>query len=621
MLKLKKLLIGFMVAAIAVTGFMSCSSDGGGDSEPTVRIKVSADNTIIAPDEKATLTASVENAVFSIESGSEYATIEGSVVTGVKAGEVVVKATADGYLSGTVKITVTNVAIVLAEDSPDGTDSPLFLTRVSRTVRVVPSTATLEISSGATYFDTPVNNGDGTWTVSVRSSLSSSRNFYFATLTATSGENTTDKHVAVLRGYNALIQGTYWGKSTAGKSLYAGVPYYQDSVDGVTTYNYYITYAADGVTESLQWYPYTSWDVGEDGNSLICYGYESEEKLKSGEYSVSVAQYYQGSTRVADFTANNEKISAYQLINGSSYANEYEGDYYSKYLETDTTYTSTLKSGSSTLPVIVDLKSGSVNFTSSTYYGSYYYNVWTKSSSGWTVNAYSSVSYIRAGRPCATIDIGNKTISVNVANQMGEFNDEATSGYAAYTPTANVPVSFSGTLEEPSAMLSCWVTAMGGQEFGHAVLKGYKITQNADGTLSCTLSTGSGVGVIFGIGFVAFIDPTANGSEDSAVVEAALPKYYDASGNLQPAEYTVSETDFGALPSTSGTPKQVAVVDSITFPVTRDQSEYNLWMYINSNIMGVQFCDGKGSSSSNHPGEATPYVGKFTIDWDKVTVE
>lgn len=618
MLKLKKLLLSFMVAAIAVTGFMSCSSDDDDGSEPTVRIKVSVDNSIIAPDEKATLTASVENAVFSIESGSEYATIEGNVVTGVKAGEVVVKATADGYLSGTATITVANVAIVLAEDGPDGTDSPLFLTRNSRTVKVVPSTATLKISSGATYFDDPVNNGDGTWTVTVKSSLSSSRNFYFATLTATSGEETTDKHVAVLRGYNALIQGNYWGKTTAGKSLYAGVPYYQDSVDGVTTYNYYITYAADGVTESLQWYPYTSWDVNETGDGLIAYGYESEEKLESGEYSASVTQYYQGTTRVADFTANNEKISAYQLINGSSYQNEYEGEYYSKYLETNTTYTSTLKSGSTTLPVIVDLKTASVNFTSSTYYGSYYYNVWTKSSSGWTVNAYSSVSYIRAGRPCATIDIGNKTISVNVANQMGEFNADATQSSLAYTPTANVPVSFSGTLEEPSAMLSCWVSAMGGQEFGHAVFKGYKITQNTDGTLSCTLSTGSGVGVIYGIGFVAFIDPTANGSEDSTVVEASLPKYYDETGALKEADYTVSETDFGCIASSV---KQVGVVDSITFPVTRDQSEYNLWMYINSNIMGVQFCDGKGSSSSNHPGEATPYVGKFTIDWDKATVE
>lgn len=617
MLKLKKALLGFMVAAIAAAGFMSCSSDNDDGSEPTVRINVTASSSIIAPEETSTLTASVEGAVFTIESGSEYAKLEGSVVTGVKEGEVVIRATADGYLSGTVTIKVTNVAIVLEEDGPDGTDSPLFLRRAPRTVRVVPSTATLEISSGADYFDAPVNNEDGTWTVSVKNNISTSRNFYFATLTATSGENSTKKDVAVFRGLYSLSIDS-WGKTNTGKSMYAGIPYYSETVDNETVYKLYITWAADGITDALKYYPFTSWDVGEDGNTLLCYGYESEEKLKSGEYSVSVAQYYQGSTKCADFADKLEGVTAYQLISGSAYENQYEGEYYNTYLkDKTTTYTSTLSSGNTTLPVIVDLKSNVVSFTSNTYYGSYSYNVWTKTSSGWTVNSYVTPAYIRAGRPCATIDLGNKTISINVANQMGDFNAQATTGYGAYTSAMNVPVSFSGSIEEPAAMLSCWVTAMGGQEFGHAVLKGYKITQNQDGTYSCTLSTGTGVGVIFGIGFVAFIDPTGNGSDNADTVKAAQPKYYDAEGSLQDAVFTTSEKDLGTLPSV----KQVNVVDSITFPVRRDQSEYNLWMYINSNIMGVQFCDGKGSSSSNHPGEATPYVGKFTIDWDRVTIE
>ena len=56
----------------------------------------------------------------------------------------------------------------------------------------------------------------------------------------------------------------------------------------------------------------------------------------------------------------------------------------------------------------------------------------------------------------------------------------------------------------------------------------------------------------------------------------------------------------------------------MTFPVSEETSEYNLWIYINSNVMGVQFCDGSGSSSSNHPNEATPYVGKLTIDWSSL---
>lgn len=59
----------------------------------------------------------------------------------------------------------------------------------------------------------------------------------------------------------------------------------------------------------------------------------------------------------------------------------------------------------------------------------------------------------------------------------------------------------------------------------------------------------------------------------------------------------------------------------MTIPVSKDKSEYNLWIYINSNVMGVQFCDGTGSGSSQQPNVSTKYVGKLVIDWDKVTVE
>ncbi len=162
------------------------------------------------------------------------------------------------------------------------------------------------------------------------------------------------------------------------------------------------------------------------------------------------------------------------------------------------------------------------------------------------------------------------------------------------------------------ATLSCYVTAMGGQEFGTPVHKGTKILKKADGTYKVLLSLGKGTGNIFGVEFDAFIDPSNS-----------TPGYYDADGNVQDAVYTVSEDDTAQANTGLDEDGNRVLVDvnyvtSMTFPVSEETSEYNLWIYINSNVMGVQFCDGSGSSSSNHPNEATPYVGKLTIDWSSL---
>ncbi len=157
------------------------------------------------------------------------------------------------------------------------------------------------------------------------------------------------------------------------------------------------------------------------------------------------------------------------------------------------------------------------------------------------------------------------------------------------------------------ATLSCYVNAMGGVEFGTPIYQSTTITKKADGTVKATLNLGTGTGNIYGVNFVEFVDP-----------RNSTPGYYDADGNVQDAEYTVSE-DTATPPSTDEDYETgVNYVTSMTFPVSEETSEYNLWIYINSNVMGVQFCDGNGTSSSNHPNEATPYVGKLTIDWDSL---
>lgn len=50
-------------------------------------------------------------------------------------------------------------------------------------------------------------------------------------------------------------------------------------------------------------------------------------------------------------------------------------------------------------------------------------------------------------------------------------------------------------------------------------------------------------------------------------------------------------------------------------PVDTSTSEYTMWLYLDSNVMGCQLGDGTGTGSSNQPGVATKHTAKLTIDW------
>lgn len=206
---------------------------------------------------------------------------------------------------------------------------------------------------------------------------------------------------------------------------------------------------------------------------------------------------------------------------------------------------------------------------------------------------------------CANDDDDNNSVAVSPVNADTKSQAEKDKKSGEETQKKNAEYNIEATL-------SCWVKAMGGQEFGKPVFKGAKIVENADGTCKVVLSLGKGTGNIYGINFDAFIDP-----------RNSKPGYYNEKGEKLDAEYTVSDTD--TAQANTGLDKDgnrvledVHYVTSMTFPVSKEKSEYNLWVYVNSNMMGVQFCDGKGEASSNHPNEATPYVGKLTIDWNSV---
>lgn len=207
---------------------------------------------------------------------------------------------------------------------------------------------------------------------------------------------------------------------------------------------------------------------------------------------------------------------------------------------------------------------------------------------------------------CANDDDDNNSVAVSPVNAdtKSQAEKDKKSGEETQKKTS--------TEYNIDASLSCWVKAMGGQEFGKSVYKSAKIVENADGTCKVVLSLGKGKGNIYGIDFDAFIDP-----------RNSKPGYYNEKGEKLDAEYTVSDTD--TAQANTGLDKDgnrvledVHYVTSMTFPVSKEKSEYNLWVYVNSNVMGVQFCDGNGTAGSAHPNEATPYVGKLTIDWNSV---
>lgn len=142
------------------------------------------------------------------------------------------------------------------------------------------------------------------------------------------------------------------------------------------------------------------------------------------------------------------------------------------------------------------------------------------------------------------------------------------------------------------ADLSCWVAAMGGVEFGAPMLTDTVLEVKADGSAEMTLSLQKSSVTIYGVTAFTFIDPT----------EPYLVSYLDGSDWLD-ADYTQSS-------DTAPNPDSVEIhyVDSLTFPLPEVSDVYELAVYINSNVMGVQF----GGPSSN-------YHATLTVDWNSVS--
>lgn len=154
------------------------------------------------------------------------------------------------------------------------------------------------------------------------------------------------------------------------------------------------------------------------------------------------------------------------------------------------------------------------------------------------------------------------------------------------------------------ASLSCYVNAMGGVEFGAPLLTGSSIKVDADGSKIMTMNFTKSSVTIYNITCDTFIDASHSAEDSKGGVKNGTLGYYDKNGNLQTdsVEYTLS--DDTALNSKS---EEVHYVSSMSFPIESVKDTYELTLYVNSNVMGVQFGAGESSSPAT-----------LTVDWNSL---
>lgn len=161
--------------------------------------------------------------------------------------------------------------------------------------------------------------------------------------------------------------------------------------------------------------------------------------------------------------------------------------------------------------------------------------------------------------------------------------------------------------------LSCYVNAMGGVEFGAPLLTSSVVNVASDGSKTLTLYFTKSQVTIYSITCDTFIDVAPSYVTDTNGVKSGTLGYYNANGALVTDKVTYTLSDDTAE---NAQKEQIHYVDSITFPIEFESNNYDLTLYINSNVMGCQFGDGSGTGSSNQPGVSTSYKATLTIDWD-----
>jgi hypothetical protein len=139
-----------------------------------------------------------------------------------------------------------------------------------------------------------------------------------------------------------------------------------------------------------------------------------------------------------------------------------------------------------------------------------------------------------------------------------------------------------------SASLSCYVNAMGGVEFGESLLKSAQLIVDKDGNKKIKLNLTKASVTIYSVTCDTFVDasPSGTAQESGSNVTNGTIGYYDKNGKLKTKGVTYTLSNDTALNSQN---EAVKYVNSITFPVDSVANTYKLTLFINSNVMGMQF--------------------------------
>lgn len=174
---------------------------------------------------------------------------------------------------------------------------------------------------------------------------------------------------------------------------------------------------------------------------------------------------------------------------------------------------------------------------------------------------------------------------------------------------AATPSELEAGTYEVDTSLSCYVNAMGGVEFaGGGFYEGATVNVAENGDKTLTLNFGIGGFTIYGVNAVTFLDADPENPDTTRGVTPGTIGIYDESGDIvtEGVTYTLSgDTTTASNPSGN----YVDYVDSITVPIPYDSDTYNLTFYLNSQVMGMQFCN------ANSAATGTPYPATLTVDW------
>ncbi len=195
--------------------------------------------------------------------------------------------------------------------------------------------------------------------------------------------------------------------------------------------------------------------------------------------------------------------------------------------------------------------------------------------------------------------------------------------FAGYPVTENMTLyavesdGAAGTCYRLDATFSAFINAMGGVEFGAGIYRGATITvlSEEEERYLLTMQTDKSSVTIYGITCDTFIDPAATNATGEAEVPLGTIGYYDAAGNLvtEGISYTLSdEGDTAYAPDPEGGSDYVSVryVKEISMVLENvgalaDLDELEVTFFINSQVMGGQFCNSETSSTRS--------AGKLTI--------